>query len=600
MSASPTRSSSFRAAALASSVFSLFSSTGANMMFLSTVILGNRLKCWNTMPMFSRTLLMSVRRSLMSISSTMTVPSVMSSSRFRQRSKVLLPEPEGPMTQTTSPSWTFRSMPLRTWFVPKLFLSPVTLILPILDLPFHPVGNLRQHRDDDEVHDRYRRPDVERLERAGDDDLARLGQLHESDDGQDRRILERDDHLVDEGWNHDLHRLRNDDFDHRLAVGQAQRARRFHLAAVDGLDAAADDLRHIRAGVERERQDGRQEERHLEVERLRNAEINEECQHDQRYAAEDVHEYRGDAAQPAIAADLHEAEDQTQNEGEEERYDCVQQRFAESLEQRRQRFGDERPAGLVRRSYEVFFLDFFQLAVLLQVRKALVELFQQLGVLALPYRKTIGSPFGPLTDRFQAVVLLDAILEHGVIVEASGRVAPLDLVVHLGGVIERHEREAVSGADGFRIRISFRTGFDRYPLALEILIAFDGVVVGLDRHDHPGCEVRSGKVELRLALVGDAHAGDDAVHLLRLQRLYGRVEAERLDVDLEVLVLRDRPDQIHVDADILAVGILELERSERDIRGDVIRFDGLLGRRSRLGVPGHSRRRKQHNCHCKP
>lgn len=46
-------------------------------------------------------------------SSTTTSPAVISSKLFIQRRNVLLPDPEGPMTQTTSPSFTSISMPLR-------------------------------------------------------------------------------------------------------------------------------------------------------------------------------------------------------------------------------------------------------------------------------------------------------------------------------------------------------------------------------------------------------------------------------------------------------------------------------------------------------
>ena len=55
-------------------------STGASMIFSRTVLCGNRLKCWNTIPMFSRTLLMSVCLSVILFPSTMISPSVAISS----------------------------------------------------------------------------------------------------------------------------------------------------------------------------------------------------------------------------------------------------------------------------------------------------------------------------------------------------------------------------------------------------------------------------------------------------------------------------------------------------------------------------------------
>ena len=66
------------------------------------------------MPMRWRAWLMSVRGSSMSMPSTTTLPEDGSSSRLRQRSRVDLPEPDGPMTNTSSRSATARSTPFRT------------------------------------------------------------------------------------------------------------------------------------------------------------------------------------------------------------------------------------------------------------------------------------------------------------------------------------------------------------------------------------------------------------------------------------------------------------------------------------------------------
>ena len=62
------------------------------------------LNCWNTMP-----ILLAVPVDIDSLvvgessPSKMTCPDVGISSRFRQRRKVDLPEPEGPMMEITSP-----------------------------------------------------------------------------------------------------------------------------------------------------------------------------------------------------------------------------------------------------------------------------------------------------------------------------------------------------------------------------------------------------------------------------------------------------------------------------------------------------------------
>src|SRR6185369_9078201 len=77
------------------------------------------------MPMRWRARLMSVRGSSKSTPSTVTLPEEGSSRRFKQRSSVDLPEPEGPMTNTSSRSASTRSTPFRTCRAPKCLWIPL-------------------------------------------------------------------------------------------------------------------------------------------------------------------------------------------------------------------------------------------------------------------------------------------------------------------------------------------------------------------------------------------------------------------------------------------------------------------------------------------
>src|SRR5699024_3461447 len=76
---------------------------GASVRFCRMVLLGNRLKCWKTIPICWRYLLIFVLGSVISCPSKRICPAVGSSSRLRERRKVDFPEPEGPTITTTSP-----------------------------------------------------------------------------------------------------------------------------------------------------------------------------------------------------------------------------------------------------------------------------------------------------------------------------------------------------------------------------------------------------------------------------------------------------------------------------------------------------------------
>ena len=60
--------------------------------------------------------------------SNSTLPPVGVSNKFRQRKKVLLPLPEGPIITTTSPASISKSIPLSTSFFPNVFCKFLMLI----------------------------------------------------------------------------------------------------------------------------------------------------------------------------------------------------------------------------------------------------------------------------------------------------------------------------------------------------------------------------------------------------------------------------------------------------------------------------------------
>ena len=89
------------------------------MTFSSTVRCGKAFHCWNTMPIFCRSLLRSVAGACTSVPSTRMLPFWIGSRPLMHISRVLLPEPEPPMIDTTSPLFTVRLTPLMTSRSPK-------------------------------------------------------------------------------------------------------------------------------------------------------------------------------------------------------------------------------------------------------------------------------------------------------------------------------------------------------------------------------------------------------------------------------------------------------------------------------------------------
>ena len=72
-------------------------------MFSRIVLCGNRLKCWNTMPIFCRCISMFVSLLVISVPSKKMLPLDGTSNKFRERKNVDFPDPDGPTITTTSP-----------------------------------------------------------------------------------------------------------------------------------------------------------------------------------------------------------------------------------------------------------------------------------------------------------------------------------------------------------------------------------------------------------------------------------------------------------------------------------------------------------------
>ena len=156
---------------------------------------------------------------------------------------------------------------------------------------------------------------------------------HEEGGGQGR-FLDDGDEFVAQGGQDVLHRLGQDDLAHGLGLGEAQAAGGFALTRVHGLDAGADDLRHIGGAVDdqghgntgegAEAQGGHQQ-RHDEVAHI-------QLQQHGR-APDHLHKGGDQEPQELQGGHLHQGQQGAQDGAEEHRDGGQGQRDADALDQ---------------------------------------------------------------------------------------------------------------------------------------------------------------------------------------------------------------------------------------------------------------------------
>src|SRR5690625_4368847 len=85
-----------------------------------------------------------------SFSSTKTCPFVGCSNKFKQRKNVDFPEPDGPITATTSPAFIVVEIFFKTVCLPNFLVSFSTLIT-VTQPPFHNFSNLGKNVHHDPI-----------------------------------------------------------------------------------------------------------------------------------------------------------------------------------------------------------------------------------------------------------------------------------------------------------------------------------------------------------------------------------------------------------------------------------------------------------------
>src|SRR6516164_2417790 len=150
----------------------------------------------------------------------MIVPCSYSSSRLVQRNKVVLPEPLGPITTTTSPGLTASDTSRNTSTVPKRLRRPAISSIGRCwvaassmaeeDASFKVPSIEGEGIADTEIDRRRADEDLKRCQRALDDLTTRHRQLPQADDRDQRGRLDQADAQADVGWCRKAQCLRQD------------------------------------------------------------------------------------------------------------------------------------------------------------------------------------------------------------------------------------------------------------------------------------------------------------------------------------------------------------------------------------------------------
>src|SRR5262245_58300200 len=242
-------------------------------MLSVTLMCGNSSKCWKTMPICARRRVRLVFESPTEMPLTTTSPCWKGSRPLTVLISVLLPEPDGPHTTTTSPLFTRVVQSFRTWTGPYHLLTFLISIIGMTASPGLGESSSGHGQPGLEPLDQARQPEADRQVDNRDEQVhldqaaVSLGDLRggaeEVGDGEhvhERGVLKQDDGLRQEHREHVPERLGQHNLAHGLPVGEPERVAGPHLPARDRLDAGAHDLAVIR-GLEHHERDQRGEKR---------------------------------------------------------------------------------------------------------------------------------------------------------------------------------------------------------------------------------------------------------------------------------------------------------------------------------------------------
>src|SRR6266850_4359707 len=229
-------------------------------MLSVTLMCGNSSKCWKTIPICARSRVRLVLGSPTETPLTRTSPFWNGSSPLTVLINVLLPEPEGPHTTTTSPLLTAVEHSLSTCTGPyhllTSFISIIAMTVPSWGSEdstarhgqpeLDPLHEARQAEADREIDHRDEQVHLDQPTVSLGDLRGGAEEIGDREHVDERGVLEQHDGLRQQHRQHVPERLRQHDIAHGLAVGQSERLRRGGLSFGNRLNARAHDLGEIR------------------------------------------------------------------------------------------------------------------------------------------------------------------------------------------------------------------------------------------------------------------------------------------------------------------------------------------------------------------
>ena len=195
----------------------------------------------------------------------------------------------------------------------------------------------------------------------------------------------------------------------------------------------------------------------------------------------------------------------------------------------------------------------------MELLEGLIDLLLKLDII-LRHRDAVILCREFVIERLHAdsLALIDVVVVNRAIVDDGVYAACFELYKAVRRSVELSDRDALHLLDHL---CAGRSDLNGALMPLEIAERLDVLLIAANDHRQTRLIVRIGEVDALLALVIDRHTADDDVDVLCLQCGNEPVKPNVLNLCFTAHLLRDRADEIHIEALIVLLSlILELKR----------------------------------------